>query len=50
MRLFLYRDNHRYTVLQTGGDPAKLNTWAAGVPRLLKAVDNAVVRSNNDTL
>jgi hypothetical protein len=50
LRLFPYQETFRYAMLQTGGDPTKLNTWVMAVPRLLKAGEDAVVRSNNDTL
>jgi len=50
LRLFPYQETYRYAVLQTGGDPAKLNTWVAASRNLLKAGEDAVVRSNNDTL
>lgn len=34
----------------TGGDPAKLNIWAAGAkPLFHKAGEDVVVRENNDT-
>jgi len=47
---FPYQETYRYAVLQTGGDPAKLNTWAHSSRGLLKAGEDKVVRSNNDTL
>jgi hypothetical protein len=50
LQKFPYQETYRYAVLQTGGDPAKLNTWVVAVPSLLKAGQDAVVRSNNDTL
>jgi len=50
LRLFPYQETYRYAMLQTGGDPAKLNTWVAAFRNLLKAGEDAVVRSNNDTL
>jgi len=50
LKLFPYQETYRYAVLQTGEDPAKLNTWVAATPRLLKAGEDMVVRSNNDTL
>ena len=50
LRLFPYQETYRYAMLQTGGDPARLNTWATASRNLLKAGEDAVVRSNNDTL
>jgi len=50
LRLFPYQETYRYAMLQTGGDPARLNTWAMASRNLLKAGEDAVVRSNNDTL
>jgi hypothetical protein len=50
LRLFPYQKTYRYAMLQTGGDPAKLNTWLMASRDLLKAGKDTVVRSNNDTL
>jgi hypothetical protein len=50
LRLFPYQETYRYAMLQTGGDPARLNTWATALRNPLKAGEDAVVRSNNDTL
>jgi len=50
LRLFPYQETYRYAMLQTGGDPARLNTWATASRNLLRAGEDAVVRSNNDTL
>jgi len=50
LRLFPYQETYRYALLQTGNDPARLNTWI-GTPRgLLKAGEDDIVRSNNDTV
>jgi hypothetical protein len=50
LKKFPYQETYRYAVLQTGNDPARLNTWI-GTPRgLLKAGEDDVVRSNNDTV
>jgi hypothetical protein len=50
LKKFSYQETYRYAVLQTGNDPGKLNTWI-GTPRgLLKAGEDDVVRSNNDTV
>jgi len=50
LRLFPYQETYRYAMLQTGGDPGKLNTWVVASRNLLKAGEDKVVRSNNDTL
>jgi len=50
LRVFPYQETYRYAMLQTGGDPAKFNTWVMALPTLLKAGEDTVVRSNNDTL
>jgi len=47
---FPYQETYRYAMLHTGGDPAKLNTWIVALRVLLKAGEDKVVRSNNDTL
>jgi hypothetical protein len=45
-----YQETFNYMMQQTGGDPAKLNTWAAGSePVIPKAGEDVVVRMNNDT-
>jgi len=47
---FPYQDTFNYAMLYTGGDPAKLNAWVMGSePTLVKAGEDVVVRSNNDT-
>jgi hypothetical protein len=50
LRLFPYQETYRYALLQTGGDPAKLNAWVMASRALIKAGEDAVVRTNNDTL
>jgi len=55
LRLFPYQETYRYetyryAMVHTGGDPAKLNTWIVALRKLLKAGEDDVVRSNNDTL
>jgi hypothetical protein len=50
LQLFPYQETYRYAMLHTGGDPAKLNTWIVALRKLLKAGEDDVVRSNNDTL
>jgi len=50
LQKFPYQETYRYAMLQTGGDPAKLNTWVDTPRGLLKAGEDKVVRSNNDTL
>ena len=50
LRLFPYQETYRYAVLQSGNDAARLNNWI-GTPRgLLKAGEDDIVRSNNDTV
>ncbi|RLE24729.1 MAG: hypothetical protein DRJ50_04245, partial [Actinobacteria bacterium] len=47
---FPYQDTYNYAAKATGGDPAKLNTWAMSLtPTLVKAGEDIVVRTNNDT-
>lgn len=47
---FPYQDTYHYALAYTKGDPAKLNVWVMGMtPKLLKAGEDKVVRSNNDT-
>ncbi|WP_237067412.1 DUF1214 domain-containing protein [Microbulbifer guangxiensis] len=50
LKKFPYQETYRYALVQTGGDPAKLNTWVVALRKLLKAGTDDVVRSNNDTL
>jgi len=50
LQKFPYQETYRYAMLQTGEDPAKLNTWVNTPRGLLKAGEDKVVRSNNDTL
>ncbi|WP_136806763.1 DUF1214 domain-containing protein [Desulfosediminicola flagellatus] len=50
LRRFPYQETYRYVLLQTGGDPSKLNTWVNTPRALLKAGEDKIVRSNNDTL
>jgi len=50
LQKFPYQETYRYAVLQTGNDPARLNTWVDTPRGLLKAGEDKVVRSNNDTL
>jgi hypothetical protein len=50
IRKFPYQLTYDYTVRYTGADPARLNTWVpAGDPALVKAGEDIVPRSNNDT-
>ncbi len=47
---FSYQETFNYSSKFTGGDPAKFNVWVpGGEPVLLKAGEDIVVRSNNDT-
>ena len=50
LRLFPYQETYKYLTLYMQGDPAKLNTWVMASRNLLKAGEDKVVRSNNDTL
>jgi len=50
LRLFPYQETYKYLLLQTGGDPGRLNNWINPSRNLLKAGEDVVVRSNNDTL
>ncbi len=50
IRDFPYQDTYKYAVAYTDGDPANLNKWVMGSdPVLVKAGEDKVVRSNNDT-
>ena len=50
IRLFPYQDTYNYAKRFTGGDPSKLNSWVLGAePSLVKAGEDKVVRTNNDT-
>lgn len=50
IRKFPYQDTFKYLMLYTGGDSAKLNNWVlGGEPALVRAGQDTVVRSNNDT-
>jgi hypothetical protein len=47
---FAYQETYKYSLAYTGGDPEKFNVWVpGGEPVLVKAGDDIVVRSNNDT-
>jgi hypothetical protein len=46
---FPYQVTHDFAVRVTGGDPKKLNTWGGGAPALVKAGQDILPRSNNDT-
>jgi len=50
LQKFPSQETYRYAMLQTGGDPARLNTWVNTPRGLLKAGEDKVVRSNNDTV
>ena len=49
LRLFPYQDTYDYSVRYTGGDPSRFNAWVMGEPALIKAGEDKVVRTNNDT-
>ena len=50
LQKFPYQNTYAYALQFTGGDPTKLNTWGQAARDLLKAGEDAIVRSNNDTL
>jgi len=50
LQKFPYQNTFAYAVQFTGGDPTKLNKWGQAARDLLKAGEDAIVRSNNDTL
>jgi len=47
---FPYQNTYDYAMQFTGGDPGKLNQWVQASRDLLKAGEDTIVRSNNDTL
>jgi len=47
---FPYQNTFEYAMLFTGGDAGKLNQWVQASRNLLKAGEDKIVRSNNDTL
>ena len=47
---FPYQETFDYAMRLTGGDPGKLNQWVQASRNLLKAGEDKIVRSNNDTL
>ncbi|MDH5295353.1 MAG: DUF1254 domain-containing protein, partial [Acidimicrobiia bacterium] len=47
---FPYQTTYAYAMQFTGGDAAKLNKWGQAERYLLKAGEDTIVRSNNDTL
>ena len=47
---FPYQNTFDYAMRLTGGDPVKLNGWGQASRDLLKAGEDTIVRSNNDTL
>jgi hypothetical protein len=47
---FPYQETYDYVVQLTGGDAARLNVWVQASRDLLKAGEDQIVRSNNDTL
>jgi len=47
---FPYQETYNYMKMYTQGDATKLNKWLLPmVPKLLKAGEDVIVRSNNDT-
>ena len=49
IRLFPYQDTYKYVKRYIGDDPSKLNTWLVTEPKLIRAGEDVVVRTNNDT-
>lgn len=49
IKKFPYQDTYKYMLKYTGGDPARLNNPIEAKAELLKAGEDIVVRSNNDT-
>jgi hypothetical protein len=49
LQKFPYQETHNYIVKYTGGNPAALNKLITDSAELLKAGNDIVVRSNNDT-
>ena len=49
IKKFPYQDTYEYMVTYTGSDPARLNNPIEAKAELLKAGEDIVVRSNNDT-
>ncbi len=50
IRRFPYQVTYDYTVRYTGGDPRNFNRWVpGGEPALVRAGDDVVPRTNNDT-
>ena len=50
IRRYPYQQTYDYAVRFTGGDPARLNTWALpGEPAFVRAGQDIVPRTNNDT-
>ena len=47
---FPYQNTYEYAMKLTGGDPGMLNRWGQASRDLLKAGEDTIVRSNNDTL
>ena len=45
-----YQETFEYAMRLTGGDPGKLNQWGQASRDMLKAGEDTIVRSNNDTL
>jgi hypothetical protein len=50
LQKYPYQNTYAYAMQLTGGDPTKLNTWGQAARDLLKAGEDTIVRSNNDTL
>ena len=50
LQKFPYQNTYDYAIRLTGGDAEKLNKWGQASRDLLKAGEDTIVRSNNDTL
>jgi hypothetical protein len=50
LKEFPYQETYNYAMRLTGGDAATLNQWGQASRDLLKAGEDQIVRSNNDTL
>jgi hypothetical protein len=50
IKKFPYQNTYDYAMQFTGGDAGKLNKWGQASRNLLKAGEDKIVRSNNDTL
>lgn len=49
LKKYSYQTTYNYAMQYTAGDPAKFNVWAQSKAALIKAGEDKVVRTNNDT-